>query len=81
LKYSIHNLPCNISFIFFWGHQPSTDGVITKACFSQWWQRAFMVDGINYYTAEHWMMAKKAELFEKNMLAKILEICTKPNQV
>lgn len=51
-------------FLFFWGHQPSKDGTITKICFSQWWMSSFKVDGIEYKSAEHFMMAKKAELFE-----------------
>lgn len=55
--------PGTIPFLFFWGHQPSKDGTITKSCFSQWWVAPFKVDGITYQTAEHWMMAGKAKLF------------------
>lgn len=51
------------SYIFFWGHQPSKDGKLTQACFSQWWAADFSVNGIVYKTAEHWMMAEKARLF------------------
>lgn len=51
-------------FLFFWGHQPSKDAIITKTCFSQWWMSSFNVDGIEYKSAEHFMMAKKAELFD-----------------
>ncbi len=50
-------------FVFFWGHQPSPDGSITKSCFSQWWPASFTVDGTEYRTAEHYMMASKARLF------------------
>jgi ribA/ribD-fused uncharacterized protein len=50
-------------FVFFWGHQPSSDGRVTKACFSQWWMAPFTADGIEYRTAEHFMMASKARLF------------------
>lgn len=65
-----------IKFLFFWGHQPSKDGSIIASCFSQWWVAPFEVNGIKYPTAEHWMMFKKAELFDdheimqKVMLAK-----------
>lgn len=60
-------------FLFFWGHQKSKDGSITKTCFSQWWGSSFTVEGVVYKTAEHWMMAKKAELFgDKEMAAKIV---------
>ena len=50
-------------FLFFWGHQPSKDGTITKSCLSQWYAAPFVVDGLVYPTAEHWMMAEKARLF------------------
>lgn len=53
----------HINYCFFWGHKASKDGATTKSCFSQWWPAAFTVDGIEYKTAEHWMMAKKALLF------------------
>lgn len=50
-------------FVFFWGHQPAADGAVTKSCFSQWWPSSFTVGGIEYRTAEHFMMAAKARLF------------------
>ena len=53
-----------LKYLFFWGHQPSKDGRITQTCLSQWWVSSFVVDGITYPTAEHWMMAQKAKLFE-----------------
>ena len=52
-----------LKYLFFWGHQPAPDGSITKSCFSQWWEAPFEVDGIVYKTAEHWMMAEKARMF------------------
>lgn len=54
----------SIPFFFFWGHQPSADGKITKSCLSQWWMASFEVNNIIYKTAEHWMMAEKARLFK-----------------
>ena len=69
--------PKDIPFFFFWGHQPSQDGTITKSCFSQWWVAPFDVDGIVYKTAEHWMMAEKARLFNDNAaLQQIIETKT-----
>lgn len=69
--------PKDIPFFFFWGHQPSKDGSITKSCFSQWWVAPFEVDGITYRTAEHWMMASKARLFkDDSALEKILAAAT-----
>jgi len=62
-----------IKYLFFWGHQPAKDGTLTSSCFSQWWVSRFTVDGITYATAEHWMMAEKARLFnDEEMLARIL---------
>ncbi|WP_379066845.1 NADAR family protein [Mesorhizobium sp. UC22_110] len=55
-----------LEFLFFWGHQPSSDGRLTVSCFSQWWPSPFEVAGIQYRTAEHWMMAEKARLFGDN---------------
>ena len=63
----------HIKYLFFWGHQPSKDGVITRSCFSQWWLADFVVAGSTYRTAEHWMMAEKARLFDdKEVLNRIL---------
>jgi ribA/ribD-fused uncharacterized protein len=72
-----YNANEKIKFLFFWGHQPSKDGSITKTCFSQWWVSPFEVDGITYQTAEHWMMAGKARLFNDDAnLEKILKSST-----
>jgi ribA/ribD-fused uncharacterized protein len=51
-------------FLFFWGHQPTADGSIGKSCMSQWFEAPFEVDGTTYRTAEHFMMAEKARLFD-----------------
>ena len=53
-----------LKYLYFWGHQPSADGKLTHSCFSQWWQSPFVVDGVTYATAEHYMMAQKARLFK-----------------
>ncbi|TYA78608.1 NADAR family protein [Seonamhaeicola marinus] len=67
-----------IKFLFFWGHTPNKDGSIGKSCFSQWWEAGFVVDGIAYKTAEHWMMAEKARLFnDEKHLAEIIK-CNSP---
>ncbi len=73
MKYTIENIDPANKFLFFWGHQPSKDGTITKTCFSQWWVSPFVVDNITYKTAEHWMMAEKARLFgDEEQLGNIL---------
>ncbi len=50
-------------YVFFWGDTPRRDGVIDHSCLSQWYSAPFVVDGVRYATAEHWMMAGKARLF------------------
>lgn len=73
MKYKIEDIAPESKFLFFWGHQPNKDGSISKTCFSQWWLSSFKVEGITYKTAEHWMMAKKAALFNDNsILEKII---------
>lgn len=52
-----------IKYLHFWGHRPSADGRVSASCLSQWWPSPFVVDGVEYATAEHWMMAGKARLF------------------
>jgi len=67
-----------IKYVFFWGHQPAKDGTIGESCFSQWWPSPFIVSGIEYKTAEHWMMAQKAQLFrDEKHLTRILN-CSSP---
>lgn len=52
-----------IKYLHFWGHRPRPDGQLSASCLSQWWPSPFVVDGVEYATAEHWMMAGKARLF------------------
>ncbi|MYW65376.1 DUF1768 domain-containing protein [Streptomyces sp. SID8379] len=52
-----------LKYLHFWGHTPRGDGTLGASCLSQWWPSPFTVDGVEYATAEHWMMAAKARLF------------------
>lgn len=52
----------SLKFVHFWGHR-ATPGAVTTACFSQWYASPFVVDGVRYPTAEHFMMAEKARIF------------------
>ena len=52
-----------VKYLHFWGHRPLPDGRIGASCLSQWWPSPFTVEGVEYATAEHWMMAAKARLF------------------
>lgn len=68
-----------LPFLFFWGHTVKDE--ITKACFSQWFPAAFEEKGIIYKTAEHYMMAGKAELFDDDETLKEILNSETPNQV
>lgn len=60
-------------FMYFWGHRPHAKGVLSASCFSQWFASPFVVEGVRYATAEHWMMAEKARLFGDDVaLARVL---------
>lgn len=61
------------AWLHFWGHRGRADGAPSKACLSQWFPSPFAIDGLRYATAEHWMMAGKARLFDDaDALAKVL---------
>lgn len=65
-------------FLFFWGHTVKDE--ITKSCFSQWFPIQFEENRTIYKTAEHYMMAGKAKLFnDQEILQKVLKSET-PNE-
>ncbi len=67
----------NLKYVFFWGHRKNPNGLTTKSCFSQWWEQDFVVEDHLYRTAEHWMMAQKARLFQdQKALESILKAIT-----
>ncbi len=68
------------NFLFFWGHQPSRSGEITASCFSQWWEQDFVFENTTYKSAEHWMMAKKAELFGDHDMVKQILLSKTPGE-
>ncbi|MFD5831676.1 NADAR family protein [Lentzea sp. NPDC060358] len=58
-----------MKFLFFWRHQPEHDGGIGKGCLSQWWPCTFVADGREFPSAEHYMMWRKALLFDDAAVA------------
>lgn len=84
MKYTIQNITERfqkkerIKFLFFWGH--SAKDIITKSCFSQWFPGRFEENGIIYKTAEHYMMAGKARLFNDPETEAEILIADTPNQ-
>lgn len=55
-----------VKFLFFWGHQGASAG---KGCLSQWFPSPFAADGNTFATAEHYMMWRKAMLFDDRRTA------------
>ena len=75
---SIQNTGKPVKYLFFWGHRPSKNGEITKSSFSQWWEIDFVMDGITYKSAEHYMMAEKARLFKDTEILEKVIACKSP---
>ncbi|EMS72087.1 NADAR family protein [Ruminiclostridium cellobioparum] len=71
----------DIEYVFFWGHQPSKDGSITKSCFSQWWKSDFIINIDKYCCMEQYMMAEKARLFQDTEVLKKIMDSTDPKQI
>ena len=66
------------AIIYFWGHTPNPKK-ITAACFSQWYNCYFEVEGVQYHTTEQYMMASKAKLFGDNEVFQEIMMAYHPN--
>lgn len=71
----------SIKYIFFWGHTNNTSEDVGKFLFSQWYPSPFTVDGILYNSAERWMMAHKALLFNDHDIAQKILKAEKPGEI
>jgi ribA/ribD-fused uncharacterized protein len=60
----------SVEYVHFWGHSPEPDGGAGRGCLSQWWPAVFTEDGHRFASAEHYMMAHKAWLFNDADAAK-----------
>ncbi|NGO72373.1 NADAR family protein [Streptomyces boncukensis] len=61
-------------FLFFWGNRRESDDNPGRGCLSQWWEGEFHTGGRLFRSAEHYMMAHKAWLFEDHETAgRVLE--------
>jgi len=65
-------------YLFFWGHTPKSPDAIDQSCLSNWFPAPFAVDGCEYRTAEHFMMAAKARLFGDDDIARQIVACETP---
>jgi len=57
-----------VDYTFFWGH----DRLSQKSCLSQWYEAPFMVDNKVFKTAEHYMMWRKARMFDEEAAYDVL---------
>jgi ribA/ribD-fused uncharacterized protein len=69
-----------VKFVFFWGHRPERDGSPGRGCLSQWWPAPFTLDGHVFATAEHYMMWRKAMLFDDTASARKILRAAHPRQ-
>ncbi|MFO6030288.1 NADAR family protein, partial [Pseudomonas aeruginosa] len=70
----------SFKYLYFWGHRPATDDKVGKSCFSQWYEASFKLDGVRYASAEHYMMAAKARLFDDSRLLERILAARSPGE-
>lgn len=70
----------HLQYLFFWGHRSNKNHNITKSCLSQWYHCRFTIDGILYHTAEQYMMAQKALLFEDREIFEKIQQASSPSE-
>lgn len=56
-----------LKYLCFLGNQKSHTGQVDQSCLSQWYAINFEIDGIEYYSSEHYMMAEKVKLFSDEL--------------
>lgn len=76
-----YNAGEKLKFLFFWGHQPSKDGSISKSCFSQWWKSDFLENMDLYCCTEQYMMAGKSKLFNDEEVFEEIMKCKDPKKI
>ncbi|MEV0708421.1 NADAR family protein [Nocardia aurea] len=69
-----------VKYLHFWGHRPPRDGGVGPGCLSQWWEAEFTVDDIAFASAEHYMMWRKAMLFDDAATARRVLAAGHPKQ-
>jgi len=86
MKYTVaeiqkkHETDERLKYLFFWGHTPAKNGEITKSCLSQWWESEFEIDRTVYRSAEQFMMAEKARIFNDRKARDLILESTHPKQ-
>jgi ribA/ribD-fused uncharacterized protein len=70
-----------VKYLHFWGHDPEPGGGAGPGCLSQWWPVSFTEDGHRFASAEHYMMAHKAWLFDDAESAERVLAASHPGKV
>lgn len=68
-------------YVFFWSHTSPGANAIGSECLSQWYPAPFDAYGRRFPTAEHFMMYRKAVLFEDDATAARILKATTPGAV
>jgi ribA/ribD-fused uncharacterized protein len=69
-EYSVESLRASLrdgvqlKYLLFWGHSAKDPRDVGKECLSQWYPTSFVVNGQLFASAEHYMMYRKAILFD-----------------
>ena len=77
-KYSnewlIKEIQSNQTHEYLYFYDIDKPGIISNGCFCQWHQSEFIIDGVTYSTAEKYMMAMKAKVFnDDEIFQKIIQ--------
>tara|TARA_R110002110_G_scaffold415797_1_gene656211 strand:+ start:33556 stop:34116 length:561 start_codon:yes stop_codon:yes gene_type:complete len=70
----------SLKYVYFWGHSANLS-YIDHHCLSQWYPCGFTQDNILYPTTEHYLMAKKALLFNDKDAFKLILQSSNPGAV
>ncbi len=66
-------------YVFFWGHEAKGQ-TVGRECLSQWYPSSFLVGDVMFQTAEHFMMYRKACLFEDEHAAERIRSASHPGE-
>jgi ribA/ribD-fused uncharacterized protein len=69
-----------LRFLFFWGHTARPGAGIGATCLSQWYPASFTVDGVEYPSADYFMMVRKARLFGDEQTAERILAAAQPQE-
>lgn len=56
-------------YVFFWSHTSPSGTSVGSECLSQWYPAPFEAYGHHFHTAEHFMMYRKAVIFDDDATA------------